>query len=76
MRMGNAFRFIQELSVWYHGDGDLAKANDCLVAPHQWLFNTLWEERVLNGDGRPIGAVSCQQIIDIVLLHIAMRKGF
>jgi len=76
MIMGTAYRFIQELTAWYHGDGTLAKANDFLGAPHQWLYETLLSETLIGLDGRPVGIFSCQQVIDVVLLHVAMRKGF
>lgn len=76
MNRRNALRFFQELTAWYCGTGTLTKANDMLAAPHEWLYQVLWDEMVLDGAGRPAGAISCQQIIDIVLLHLAMRKGF
>jgi len=69
-------RFISKLWEWYCDEVPLSDAEFFLGAPTQTLFNLLWDNVLIDADVRPTGGVSYQHILDVILLYVAMRKGF
>lgn len=76
MERKNISRFITKLYAWYIDEEPLSSAEFFLGAPTQTLFDLLWDNTLIDVDVRPTGGVSFQHILDVILLYVAMRKGF
>lgn len=69
-------RFILKLWDWYCDKDTLLSAEFFLGAPTQTLYNLLWDNNLIDIDVRPTSGVSFQHILDVIVLYVAMRKGF